>query len=175
MHIEWNLRNGCKGQAAVQSGSDKKNRVINQGLQQGNVLIDGVSTKHYLKEELTLILEKRGLIIKQILKINYPWDIEFSEPPNWMKEPSRNSFVAQFVVWYSAGAVVFVVVLLPAIALTRAVNMADVENLRQMTAALGPIKRLVGPALTLIEKLLIATGRFGRTSSGSVAKEELPL
>jgi SAM-dependent methyltransferase len=87
MHIEWNLRNGYKGQAAVSSGSDKRNQIAHQGLQQGIVLIDGVSTKHYLKEELVLILGKRGLKIKKISKIEYPWSIEFSSPPDWMKDP----------------------------------------------------------------------------------------
>ena len=87
MAIEWNIRNGLQGSAVLRSGADRKNGFLISGLQQGNVLIDGVSTKHYLKEELQFILGKRGLTIKLIEKIEYPWNVEFSEPPAWMGEP----------------------------------------------------------------------------------------
>ena len=87
MLIEWNLRKGFRGSAAIRNGSDNKHGFLIKGLQQGNVLIDGVSTKHYLKEELQLILGKRGMKVRQIKKIEYPWSIEFSKPPAWMKEP----------------------------------------------------------------------------------------
>ena len=87
MLIEWNRRKGRKGTAVIRMGFDHKNRILNNGLLQGNVLIDGVSTKHYLKEELVFMLEKRGLNILKIDKIEYQWNIEFNNPPSWMEEP----------------------------------------------------------------------------------------
>lgn len=56
-------------------------------MQQGNVEIDNVATKHYLQEELQLLLSLEGLHIKKIQKINYEWSTEFVAAPEWLKEP----------------------------------------------------------------------------------------
>ena len=52
------------------------------------------------------------------------------------------------------GAATFIVIFLPAILLTGAIDKADIENLRQMTTSLGPINRVLSPILNLIEGLL---------------------
>lgn len=57
------------------------------GIQQGNVEIDNVATKHYLGEELELLLSKEGFEVIQKQKINYDWHTEFIQPPHWLKEP----------------------------------------------------------------------------------------
>jgi hypothetical protein len=49
--------------------------------------IDNVPTKHYLKEELELLLALEGFIVERIEKINYTWKTEFTNPPKWLKEP----------------------------------------------------------------------------------------
>lgn len=49
--------------------------------------IDQVPTKHYLKEELELILELSGFVVEKIEKINYTWDTEFHQAPAWLKNP----------------------------------------------------------------------------------------
>ncbi len=85
--IEWNLRKGMKETAALSAGSDKNNRIESSTLQGGIVRIDGVRTKHYLKEELITELESCGMEILQIKKIEYPWNIEFDKPPRWMQAP----------------------------------------------------------------------------------------
>jgi 2-polyprenyl-3-methyl-5-hydroxy-6-metoxy-1,4-benzoquinol methylase len=54
---------------------------------QGNVDIDGVPHKHYLKEELQLLLEQEGFTAKKFQKIEYNWDTEFLKPPAWLKGP----------------------------------------------------------------------------------------
>jgi hypothetical protein len=54
---------------------------------QGILLIDGVPTKHYLKEELELWLKGVGLTVEKTLKLEYPWDTEFENPPKSMQEP----------------------------------------------------------------------------------------
>lgn len=54
---------------------------------QGNADIDNVPTKHYLKEELSLLLSREGFAVKDFQKIEYGWDTEFIKPPSWLKDP----------------------------------------------------------------------------------------
>jgi SAM-dependent methyltransferase len=54
---------------------------------QGNAEIDNVPTKHYLKEELQLLLSNEGFIIRDFQKIEYEWNTEFLKPPKWLIEP----------------------------------------------------------------------------------------
>lgn len=56
-------------------------------IQQGNAEIDNVATKHYLGEELDLLLEKEGFKVITRKKINYGWHTEFVAPPTWLKKP----------------------------------------------------------------------------------------
>jgi 2-polyprenyl-3-methyl-5-hydroxy-6-metoxy-1,4-benzoquinol methylase len=54
---------------------------------QGNVDIDNVATKHYLEEELRLLLSRQGFEAEEFQKIEYNWNTEFMKPPKWLKEP----------------------------------------------------------------------------------------
>jgi 2-polyprenyl-3-methyl-5-hydroxy-6-metoxy-1,4-benzoquinol methylase len=56
-------------------------------LVQGNVEIDNVPTKHFLKEELQILLKNEGFLIEDIQKIEYTWETEFNDPPEWLKDP----------------------------------------------------------------------------------------
>ena len=56
-------------------------------LLEGNTTIDEVLHKHYLKEELEILLKNEGLIAKEFHKIEYDWNTEFLKPPKWLKEP----------------------------------------------------------------------------------------
>jgi len=56
-------------------------------IQQGNVDIDNVATKHYLREELLLLLSQEGFIVTDTQKIEYAWTTEFVKPPRWLQEP----------------------------------------------------------------------------------------
>ncbi len=56
-------------------------------IRQGNAEIDGVPTKHYLREELQLLLSKEGFITNDFQKVEYNWSTEFLKPPKWLKEP----------------------------------------------------------------------------------------
>jgi 2-polyprenyl-3-methyl-5-hydroxy-6-metoxy-1,4-benzoquinol methylase len=53
----------------------------------GNADIDHVPHKHYLKEELQLLLANEGFIAEDFQKIEYDWTTEFIKPPLWLKEP----------------------------------------------------------------------------------------
>lgn len=56
-------------------------------LVQGIVYIDGVPTKHYSGSELEVILPEAGLSITALEKIEYNWDSELANPPDWLKAP----------------------------------------------------------------------------------------
>lgn len=56
-------------------------------IKQGVTDIDNVPTKHYLKEELELLLTLEGFEVRRIEKINYGWNTEFHKPPKWLKGP----------------------------------------------------------------------------------------
>lgn len=56
-------------------------------IRQGNADIDDVPHKHYLKEELQLLLSNEGFIAEEFQKIEYHWDTEFLKPPLWLKDP----------------------------------------------------------------------------------------
>jgi hypothetical protein len=56
--------------------------------------IDGVRTKHWLREELVVALTAAGFKGVAVDKVEYGWDTEFAEPPRWMKEPWPWDWVA---------------------------------------------------------------------------------
>jgi 2-polyprenyl-3-methyl-5-hydroxy-6-metoxy-1,4-benzoquinol methylase len=56
-------------------------------IRQGNADIDDVPHKHYLKEELQLLLSNEKFIAEDFQKIEYDWNTEFLKPPEWLKEP----------------------------------------------------------------------------------------
>jgi 2-polyprenyl-3-methyl-5-hydroxy-6-metoxy-1,4-benzoquinol methylase len=66
-----------KGKAAFQM----------KNLLQGNAEIDHVPTKHYLKEELQLLLRNEGFDTTAFQKIEYDWTTEFLKPLKWLKQP----------------------------------------------------------------------------------------
>jgi 2-polyprenyl-3-methyl-5-hydroxy-6-metoxy-1,4-benzoquinol methylase len=65
----------------------KKSVVQLRNILQGNAEIDSIPTKHYLKEELQLLLRNEGFMAKDFQKIEYEWDTEFLKPPKWLTEP----------------------------------------------------------------------------------------
>lgn len=56
-------------------------------IRRGNADIDQVPHKHFLKEELELLLSKHGFSAQTIQKIEYSWNTEFHHPPRWLKKP----------------------------------------------------------------------------------------
>ena len=67
--------------------SNKKTKMQLKNLLNGNAEIDNVPTKHYLKEELDILLNNEGFKPIQFAKIEYNWNTEFLKPPKWLKEP----------------------------------------------------------------------------------------
>jgi 2-polyprenyl-3-methyl-5-hydroxy-6-metoxy-1,4-benzoquinol methylase len=58
-----------------------------KNIKQGNVEIDQVATKHYLQEELYILLQQEGFKEMDAQKVEYKWDTEFVNPPAWLKKP----------------------------------------------------------------------------------------
>ena len=58
-----------------------------KNLLQGNAEIDNVPTKHYLKEELEILLTQEGFQPMQFSKIEYDWGTEFLKPLKWLNNP----------------------------------------------------------------------------------------
>lgn len=79
----WNVDDADNDK--IPAGKEASQKVSN--IRQGVTDIDNVPTKHYLKEELQLLLTLEGFEVALIKKINYGWDTEFHKPPKWLKEP----------------------------------------------------------------------------------------
>jgi len=65
----------------------KKSDLQFKNILEGNAEIDNVPTKHYLKEELELLLINEGFSVIKFHKIEYEWNTEFLKPPKWLKQP----------------------------------------------------------------------------------------
>lgn len=85
--IEWNLRNGIAPSCVARAGFRVHRKTDSLRLHEGIVKIEDVPTKHYLQEELVVLLQNRGMEVRDIQKIEYPWKTEFVTPPRWMKAP----------------------------------------------------------------------------------------
>jgi O-antigen/teichoic acid export membrane protein len=54
------------------------------------------------------------------------------------------------------GVIVFVLILIPAMLFTRAITKPDLVNLRIMIAGLGPLRKIIGKVLDVVEKIMTA-------------------
>ena len=80
--VQWNIDKGMPPAVAQQKASRDASR-----LDMGIVQLDGVATKHYLREELEDVLRANDLLPVETLKLEYPWSSVFPESPAGMAEP----------------------------------------------------------------------------------------
>lgn len=85
-HIQWNLREGLSHRAAL-ADANAADALSPASIRDGLIKNADAPQKHYLREELLVTLRDLGLEVKEIEKVQYPWDTEFNRPPGWMKEP----------------------------------------------------------------------------------------
>jgi SAM-dependent methyltransferase len=83
--IDWCLREGMDCEFAVRDSVPARGSVRN--LHQGIRPIEGVPTKHHLREELMVLLRGHEMEVLSIEKLTYPWTTEFADPPEWMESP----------------------------------------------------------------------------------------
>ena len=84
--VQWKRRTGVPPHKALSSTYPSAPRADNKA-RQGIIPIDGVATKHYLKEELEFILASHKMDVLEVSKIEYGWDSELEHPPAWMQAP----------------------------------------------------------------------------------------
>jgi len=84
--VDSHVRSGSSGEEAVSAGLDHEEDNVAL-LEQGVRGIDGVKTKHFLREEIIVQLADRSLRVTEISKITYDWTTEFAEPPEWLGPP----------------------------------------------------------------------------------------
>ncbi len=84
--VEWNRRLGFDEDEALASGIPPTARSARE-LLQGLVRLEGVPTRHYLREEVVAVLDDAGFTVTSCDKIEYGWETEFDKPPHWMKPP----------------------------------------------------------------------------------------
>jgi len=80
---KYNVDDAKKDKAPTGKRAISQMRFIKDGVTD----IDDVPTKHFLKEELELLLNLAGFTVEKIEKINYKWSTEFHQPPSWLKNP----------------------------------------------------------------------------------------
>ena len=80
---KYNVDEAKKDKAPTGKRAISQIRFIKEGVTD----IDDVPTKHFLKEELELLLNLAGFTVEKIEKINYKWSTEFHKPPSWLKNP----------------------------------------------------------------------------------------
>ena len=80
---KYNVDDAKKDKAPSGKRAIRQIRFIKDGVTD----IDDVPTKHFLKEELELLLTLAGFTVEKIEKINYKWSTEFHKPPTWLKTP----------------------------------------------------------------------------------------
>ena len=85
--IECNLRHGLRPGSAVRSGFQSSPKAGRSRVHEGVLRIEQVETKHFLREELLILLCNRGMRTLEIEKIEYPWNTEFTNTPRWMQAP----------------------------------------------------------------------------------------
>lgn len=83
---EWNRREGVGVDEAYKEPLDTMGRDV-RAVIDGIVRIEGVPTKHYLREEAELMFTEAGFRVSKVDKVEYDWTTEFTEPPSWLGEP----------------------------------------------------------------------------------------
>lgn len=83
--VDWSIRDGHDCASALRQNLPATGSL--RALYQGVRPIEGVPTKHYLREELQVLLGDHHLHVVELRKLTYPWTTEFSDPPDWMGAP----------------------------------------------------------------------------------------
>ena len=84
--VQWNLEDCNSYRQAAAAASDELGFTA-ASIRDGIVRKGGTNTKHYLKEELELLVKELGFHLCSISKVEYSWSTEFSKPPKFMGAP----------------------------------------------------------------------------------------
>jgi 2-polyprenyl-3-methyl-5-hydroxy-6-metoxy-1,4-benzoquinol methylase len=78
-----NKKAGVAEKKANGTISQKKHEEHKKGI----IPLSGIPTKHYLREELTMVLAQLGFAVEKMEKVQYSWNTEMKNPPRWLKTP----------------------------------------------------------------------------------------
>ncbi|MEA2563942.1 MAG: hypothetical protein QOH06_5446 [Acidobacteriota bacterium] len=81
---EWTWRNASLGSS---QRSLMPNQRFSASICDGVVKRGTAPTKHYLREELLVLLKGAGFDVLSINKVEYPWSTEFYDPPRKLRDP----------------------------------------------------------------------------------------
>ena len=84
--VLWNFEEYKNYQQAAAAASSELGFTA-CSVRDGVVEKGGTPTKHYLREELELLLQELGHQVCSIEKVEYPWNTEFEHPPASMGAP----------------------------------------------------------------------------------------
>ena len=86
--VEWHGRDGSEDpETDAEDEARAPSKRTSRELLRGVMRIDGVPTKHYLAEELALMLQRLRFEIEYLDRVSYSWDSEFGDAPRWMQAP----------------------------------------------------------------------------------------
>ena len=84
--IEWERKEGrSPGDAEATVQRAALSEITN--LAAGVIGIEGTATKHFLAEELQIMLQDHRIEVLEKLRVEYDWSEEFHSPPTWMQAP----------------------------------------------------------------------------------------
>lgn len=83
---DWNLRSGTNNNRRAfhrfGNGTEQK-----YSIPDGILKIENIATKHFLKEELMVLLGRAKFEVTSFDKVEYTWSTEITNPPRWMDKP----------------------------------------------------------------------------------------
>ena len=83
---EWYERDGDSPTSSVKKADREAAREI-VSITGGLVKIDNTTTKHFLREEVILMLRQHRFEPVEELRVEYAWKEDIAEPPRWMRDP----------------------------------------------------------------------------------------
>jgi SAM-dependent methyltransferase len=83
---EWNRKSGSR-HIGVSAEALTAPRKMRGAVFRGVIFLDDQRTKHFIREELELLVRSAGFELESIEKVEYSWRYEFPRPPRWMKAP----------------------------------------------------------------------------------------
>lgn len=85
-YAEWYERNGASPDAAIRRANREAMSEV-QSLAGGIVTIDNTPTKHFLCEEVHVLLEQNRFEPLEAHRVEYAWSEDIESPPRWLKSP----------------------------------------------------------------------------------------
>lgn len=84
--VEWHEREGLTSAAAVEDIEQEAAADI-KSIVEGHVAIQDTATKHFLREEVLVLLSEFKFELIEESRVEYSWSEDYDDPPNWLSKP----------------------------------------------------------------------------------------